>query len=235
MISIVFLNNGCHTSCNNPFTCERGSRNIVNRSVITNGFNKIILEGSGNVFVKQGDSESVRIETDDNLQQFIKTNIGDSILEFTSEGSICPTKLNFYVTIKSIKGFRIDGSGDLKTETPINASNIIFTIQGSGNIKCRNLTADNAKAEIIGSGDIEIAGSANQVFAEVDGSGNIDCSGLESQNAKIEIAGSGDCIVIARDELYVNIAGSGNVYYIGNPGTFRSSKAGSGDVIAKNK
>jgi hypothetical protein len=67
----------------------------------------------------------------------------------------------------------------------------------------------------------------------VSGSGNINCSNLKTENAEIRVSGSSDVHVFASVSLKVNVSGSGDVYYGGNPTSPEIHSAGSGTVKAE--
>ena len=61
-------------ACN--FTAVRGSGNVVTQERQVSGFDSVALSGVGEVFITQGDKESLTVETDDNLMRYIQTESG---------------------------------------------------------------------------------------------------------------------------------------------------------------
>ncbi|OGO16907.1 MAG: hypothetical protein A2Z14_01960 [Chloroflexi bacterium RBG_16_48_8] len=53
----------------------QGSRNIITEARDVGGFNRIELEGMGKVILTQGEEESLTIEADDNLMEYITTEV----------------------------------------------------------------------------------------------------------------------------------------------------------------
>ena len=90
-------------------------------------------------------------------------------------------------------------------------------IHGSGDIDVKDLRAEKFKAEIQGSGDVSVAGRADEVEVEIQGSGDVKFEKLQAKRAAVEVQGSGDSTVNVSDELTVHLAGSGDVKYIGDP------------------
>lgn len=213
--------------------CDDGSGNVISEDVTLKGsFNKVSLKGSGNIFVIQGNTESLKIETDDNLIDKILCEVQGSTLVIGAKSNICPTKLNFYVTLKDAEGFKVTGSGDVKLQNTIRADKLALVIRGSGDIK-GEVECTNLKCDVSGSGDIDVSGRAANTKIEISGSGDVDAGGLNTNWCQINIFGSGDCMVDVKDELYVDIFGSGDVVYSGDPATKEVDVKGSGDVKRK--
>ncbi len=70
---------------------------------------------------------------------------------------------------------------------------------------------------LTGSGEIELWGIAQVGDLNISGSGKIKALHLEQDECSASITGSGDMYVFVYDYLDVNITGSGNIFYRGNP------------------
>jgi hypothetical protein len=210
--------------------CEKGSGNISEEYRQVADFNTIILEGTGDVYVMNSDKETVKVETDDNLQQLVISEISDKKLYVGSRKTICPNKLNIYITIKDIKGVLVRGAGDIKIKGPFETNELKLKIEGSGSIYIKDMIAKLLKSAILGSGDIKISGRVDDAMIDITGSGNIDFLNLEALSTMIEISGSGDAKVNVKEKLMIKVDGSGDVMYIGEPPLIRTKINGSGDV-----
>ncbi len=52
-----------------------GSGNIITQSIDVSNFDRVSLEGSGDVYIEQGQTESLTIEADDNIQPLLETKV----------------------------------------------------------------------------------------------------------------------------------------------------------------
>jgi hypothetical protein len=213
------------------FICAEGSGTIQKESRNVDEFDQISVNVSGNVFYVQGDTYKVAIEADDNLLRYITTDVRSKELIIDSDKSICPHKLNIYITSKELRKVEIEGSADFFAQTPITTENLSISIDGSGDVRIDSVFSEGVWLEINGSGEIHIGGNCNTFSAEVNGSGDIFASKLNSKISKAEINGSGNAYVVAQDELVLEINGSGDVYYDGNPNRFVLNINGSGKAI----
>ncbi len=213
------------------FICSEGSGTIQRESRSIDEFDQISINVLGNIFYVQGDTYKIAIETDNNLLQYITASVRGKELIIDSDKSICPHKLNIYITSKELRKVEIEGSADFFAQTPIKTDGLGISINGSGDVRIDSVFTERVWLEINGSGEIQVGGSCTTFSAEVNGSGDIFASKLNAKISKVEINGSGDAYVAAQDELILEINGSGDVYYDGNPNRFVLNINGSGEAI----
>ncbi len=217
------------SGCFGVFICSEGSGTILKEKRNVEPFDRVTVAVSGNVFYVQGDTYKISIETDDNLLQYITTEIRGNELIIDSDKSICPHKLNVFITSKELSKVEIEGSADFFAQTPIETEDLEVSINGSGDIRIDSIFSKNSvQLEINGSGEIRVGGSCNRFTSETNGSGDIFASKLTSKIAQLEINGSGNVYITVQDELFVDINGSGDIYYNGNPSHFVLNLNGSG-------
>ena len=65
----------------------KGSGNVILEERDVSGFDQIVMAGAGQIIITQGDRESLSIETDDNLLEYISTEVtGDTLeIDFTKD------------------------------------------------------------------------------------------------------------------------------------------------------
>ena len=215
-------------------TITKGSGDIITETRQVSNFDSIDLSGSGGVIVTQGGSESLTIETDDNVMEHVKAEVVGGTLELGFEEGfnlVDYTRLIFTVGVDDLTSLSISGSGDIESDV-IETDRLDATVTGSGDIQIGTLTADEVKARITGSGDMDLTGEVAAQDITISGSGKYRAGDLRSESAEVSISGSGDATVWATDSLDVNISGSGSVDYYGRP-SMSTSGSGSGDVTSK--
>ena len=198
-----------------------GSGVLATEEREVSGFDRIVLNGSGNVIVTQGDEESLTVEAEDNLLPYIKTEVDGTTLRLSPRplGMLFfwPTKsITYRITVKSLEGMSINGSGSFTAET-LETDSLDARISGSGRISVEKLEADRVSVAISGSGTTILSGQAETQALSISGSGRLLHGSLESDSVKVSIAGSGRAEVWAEDNLKVTVSGSGTVIYAGSP------------------
>jgi hypothetical protein len=196
-------------------------------------FKGVSVTGDMDVILVPGSSFNVRVEADENLLSYIETEKdGDVLVVAPRKGyNLRPeTELKIYVTAPIINEVEVVGSGSVVSQGTITANNKLRTdVSGSGDVKL-DVDAPEVAAEITGSGNINLGGNTRKFNAEITGSGDLMSFNLLSETTDVEISGSGNAKVFASKQLGIEINGSGNVDYKGNPASINQDVAGSGNV-----
>lgn len=231
----------------------RGSGKIVTKTVDVSNFERVTLEASGDVYIQQGSTESLTIEADDNIMQWLDTRVtGDElILGMKPNGNLNPSQsVVYHLTVKDLSGIFLKGSGDFYIE-PVESESLQVSVAGSGDVEIKGLTSDKLAIELTGSGniilkdvdvetvdtslkgsgDITLVGKSSTQTLSVSGSGNYLAGDLETESTEINISGSADVTVWTKEQLFVDISGSGNIYFYGEPNTDQSG-SGSGNLTS---
>ena len=211
-----------------------GNMKIETRQV--DEFTSLSSRGPMDVQIDYGNSNSIKIEADENLLPFIETTVENGKLIIEPKKTInlkSRSKIVVHVSMTKIKDLQLSGSGNINGSGAFESDGETeLGISGSGNIKLNSARFNDVALNISGSGNIQLkTGSADDLKVAVSGSGNIDCSGVVSENADVKISGSGNASVNANKSISANISGSGNVFYKGNATNIFTKVVGSGKAI----
>ena len=219
------------------FSCDiTGDYNIGNGNVITetrtvSDFHSIKSSGSIDVEISPAESFSVEVQNDDNLMEYVITEVQNGVLEVRyKSGSYSNDHAKVIVYAPTLKDISSSGSADIMINGTLQSSGeITFRLSGSGDVD-GSVDAPSVKAYSSGSGDIKLSGRSKDFLCEIRGSGDVKCEGLRSENADVSVMGSADVHVFASVSLKVSVSGSGDVYYSGNPKNPEIKIRGSGEV-----
>lgn len=209
----------------------RGNGAIRTQARPATGFTGIALSVPARVEIRQGSTEGITIEADENLLPLIETVVKRGSLE------IRPVRKNLDIESHSIKivvqarqleELAIGGSGSMVADT-LKAGQLEMKIGGSGNVDIHRLDADRLNVAIGGSGNVKLAGTAKRVSVAIGGSGDLDASSLIADQAEVSLAGSGDAALAVRSSLQATVAGSGSIRYSGDPSVTKTI-VGSGQI-----
>jgi len=205
-------------SCKWTIGMVRGSGDIETEERDVSGFNKVYLEGIGNLIITQGDEESLVIEADDNIIPLIRADVsgGRLTIGFKRGYSFIPAaKIKFHLTVIDLDEISISGAGDINCDD-FNTDELEFNISGVGDIDF-NINAERIETTSSGAGDITLTGKVDSQDIDISGVGKYDAEELESRECSISLSGAGSVTVNASEELDISISGVGNVYYAGSP------------------
>ena len=219
------------SSCINMGERVKGSGKIISETRHVDNAEKIKLLGDMDIYIDEGPN-SVKVEGDDNVLQYVETVSDDNWLQIRTRDNInisTSEPIKVYITTPKITDLNVSGSGNIKCNQKFSVDdNTSFNVSGSGDILVA-INAPKVKASISGSGNLHISGETKDVSIHISGSGNYDGPELKAENADVSIAGSGDATLFADERLKASIAGSGNIKYKGNA-VVDSHIAGSGSV-----
>jgi len=214
------------SSCDN---CMEGNGKMATRTAKFTDITSINLAVSADVKLVADSSGIVKIEGESNIIEAIVLEQKGTKLRITSEPCFSTNKpIIITIPAKLISELQINGSGSIKSDSKMSASDLELGINGSGDIDIQ-VDASNVMSKINGSGNIVLKGAAQRHKIEVNGSGNMDAENFPTGNVAITVNGSGDCKVMATTALGIKIRGSGSVYYSGTP-DISSDIKGSGSL-----
>jgi hypothetical protein len=197
----------------------QGNGNIKRQAREVGHFTGVALALPGEVEVRTGNTESVTIETDDNLLPLIETVVDDGTLKIRNKKhvNIKTRNLKIVVQTRGVDRLALGGSGSIDADR-VQGSRVQFDVGGSGAIKVGKAEGESVAINLGGSGDLKVGeGSARNLSATIGGSGTIDMTHVRVDKASVTLAGSGDATLWIRDSLDLSVAGSGDVNYYGDP------------------
>lgn len=139
---------------------------------------------------------------------------------------------DFY-TLTGIDGggltIEVNGSGDVFLDHMLRLNHLTLNVTGSSDIKTTDARCNFINISVSGSGDIHIAGKADEGNFNVSGSGDIKAYNCVIKKLTCAVSGSGDIQCNATQKLKATVSGSGDLKYKGNPET-ENHVSGSGDI-----
>lgn len=202
------------SSCND---CIEGNGKMATRTARFTEITAINLSISADVKLVNDSLGTVKIEGESNIIEKIMLEQNGTKLRISSEPCISANKpIIITIPVKNIADLQINGSGSIKSESKMKASDLELGINGSGDIDL-DVDATNVMSNVNGSGNIILKGAAQRHKIEINGSGDVKAENFPTGNVAITVNGSGDCKVFATTALGIKIRGSGNVYYSGAP------------------
>ena len=163
----------------------------------------------------------------------IETNVQNDQLVISQENyNLRPTTLEFNITVASLKGIAISGSGDVVGKSRFVSDDFYAKISGAGDMVLELDVAD-LETKISGSGSMNLSGKTDRHDAAISGSGKINAFDMHAKNVSLKVSGSGDCKVNATETLNARVSGSGDVFYKGQP-RITSKISGSGSLESRN-
>ncbi len=211
----------------------KGNGKVTTETIQVADYDEVNVVGSMDVTLVKGSEGSIKVTTDENIQEFIEITSIAGKLKITTRNTIngLSTKkgINIEVPFTDLNAVSLVGSGDINSTDTIKASSMDLSLTGSGDINLV-IEAENLDSNLTGSGDIRLKGNATNFKVKVSGSGDYEAGALRADYTDAYVSGSGDLQVNAKKRIKARVNGSGDITYSGNPEKVDTKISGSGDI-----
>lgn len=220
----------------------------------TRSVNKAIkmldLNGPFDLIMRQGATPSLTISGEQRLLSNVVTSIDGGTLHIGTQGLMFQRRrpIQVELVLPTIEQLTIRGSGDSKIngfsgdklQVEMHGSgsaicngrfrNIDAGVFGSGELELNGGNSDKVAVQMMGSGQLTVVGSTKALKSDQTGTGALDAQHLAADSVSVDMTGSGSSTVTARQDVTLNLHGSGDVVVYGNPSRRTVTRTGSGEV-----
>jgi len=210
-----------------------GKGALVEETRTISGVSGVTLATFGNLHIEVGSSESLTVNAQENLLEYIETDVtGGRLVIGTADNveakSIKP--IDYYLTVKDLEMIKILSSGNIEAPD-LEAEQFSVSINSSGDVTIGLLNAVTLEVDINSSGNLDIAGGEVRTQnIKINSSGKYTAKDLTSDEADVQINSSGSVTIWVKESLTASINSSGDVRYRGNA-SVDASGSSSGKVI----
>ena len=191
----------------------KGSGNVQNEKRNLADFKTIEVGGIFEVEVTAQKEFSVEVEADDNLLQYIKTEVHNGTLEISTEKRISPKE---------------------RIRVRISAPNIErLEVSGASKLSLANVKNDALRVDASGASKIKVDGETRNLEVELSGASRLDAENLKAENVSVDGSGASSASVNVSGDLKADLSGASKVTYSGNPRNLEKSTSGASSVKGK--
>lgn len=207
-----------------------GHGNVVTKERNVDSFTGLKVSSGIDVYLKQGNNESVTVEADENLHEYILTEVRNGVLNVYSEYNIRDAdKKRVYVTMKEIKSIKTTSAGDVFGEGPINCDRLELSASSAGDIKIQVKT-NQLDVDISSSGDITVTGETDMLRADLSSAGDLNAYELRSREADVSVSSAGDADINVSERMTARASSAGDINYKGNPRNVDAHSSSAGGI-----
>lgn len=121
------------------------------------------------------------------------------------------------LSTRDLRTVAVIGAGQFTVNGPVAAQRVDLTVTGAGSITAPALTADQLVATLIGTGQLNLGGTARSARLLANGAGEITAEGLVANEAIVRTDGSTAVTVTARYTATATSTGLGPITILGKP------------------
>lgn len=132
------------------------------------------------------------------------------------------------VTLPSVAGVAIDGSGDVMLDHA-DGARFAAAQSGTGDLRIDRLDVPTASLTMTGTGDLHAVGHVDTLSVSVSGTGSAEIDKLSADRATLTSSGTGDIDLGEAKTVTGSLSGTGSIKVAGHPSCSISTN-GTGDV-----
>lgn len=213
--------------------CVEGTGEITSERRVQTAFTGIEVGGNINVVIEQTAPTSngyIVVHAQENIIPLVKAEIKGDILHVETEGCLNTTEpIKVVVVAPVLTSIDYSGSGQVLCYMMFATPEMRIKQSGSGEIVFR-MASQKTEIEHSGSGKLLLNGGTNELNIVSSGSGRLELDAFRAENVTVEHSGSGDVSFQSHSSLEVQLSGSGNVLYRGEPQNLQQENTGSGTI-----
>jgi hypothetical protein len=194
-------------------TAQDGNKNVITQTRNVATFDGLSVSGIFKVIFTQGEPQSVKIETDENLMGKVITEVHGGILELGTKGSINnPTRMITYITAKDLKSLGMSGATKFTATNKIVTPKLNIELSGVANATL-SANVPNVTCSLSGTAKLDLEGTGNQISADLSGTAKLQASNFEINDAKVDASGVGSATINATKTLSLSASGASKIKY----------------------
>jgi hypothetical protein len=207
-----------------------GNNKVVTKERNTEPFTGVRVSSGIDIFLKQGNNESLSVEADENLQEYILTEVRNGVLNVYTEVNIREAeRKRVYVTMKEVNSIHTTSAGDVFGETPVKSDRLELSASSAGNIKLE-VYAKEIKVNISSSGDVSLTGEVDNLEADLSSAGDLNANDLKTREADISVSSAGNADINVSEKITARASSAGDINYRGNPKYVDAHSSSAGGV-----
>lgn len=208
-----------------------GSGNVESEVREVRDFHGIDAASGLNVFVEFGEmSNEIEVIADDNLHEYIITEVENGILKVKSRRNIRrAASKDVFIKAGKINEIEVSSAADLIGENLLVTDDIDIEVSSAGDLEL-SLEADRIRVDVSSSGSAKLKGDARSLIADVSSAGNLNAYDLIVEDADVDASSAADAKVHCTKSIRADASSAGSVRYRGNPEARNTSSSSAGSV-----
>jgi Putative auto-transporter adhesin, head GIN domain len=194
LVLLTALAAGCHGHFGNQVKGS-GKRELQKRQVAS--FTSISAEGAFTIEVTCQKDPSLEVEGDDNVLEYVTTDVGSNILRLKNTRSYSTTEpVKFRISVPNLEG---------------------LSVNGAGRVDIKGMNNDKFEIDTNGAAMIVVSGNTKVIDVGANGAGKIDAQNLHAARGVVDSKGVTRIDLDVANQLDVTVSGPSTVTYKGDP------------------
>jgi hypothetical protein len=210
---------------------KNGNGNVVTQERnVSSDFNKVRGSAGLDVYLTQGDENKIVVEADENLLEYIETEIENGKLKIRSTENIGRAKAKkVYVTYTSLNTVEASSGADVIVNSVLKSENITLDASSGADLEVE-VFAREVFAETSSGAEIKVSGKATSLKANASSGSELNARTLLVVNCNADASSGADITVNVKDQLDTETSSGGDIKYYGDPAAVSKNNSSTGSV-----
>lgn len=210
---------------------KKGNGNVVTQERdVSENFTEIRGSAGLDVYLTQGNEYKIMVEADENLQQFIETDIKNGKLHITTSENISWSEAKkVYVTFVEVNSIEASSGAEVIGNSLIKSETLSLKASSGADLEVE-VFAKDITAQTSSGAEIKVSGKASSLFAKASSGSELNAKELLVVNCTAEASSGAEIKVNVKEKLDANASSGADIRYSGNPTSVNSNKSSSGSV-----
>ena len=209
LLTFAIFTIGCSCSYNSI----HGNGNEITKTFNVDEFEFIDASNAFEIEVLVGESQSVKVSTDENIMEYVKVFVkGNKLYLGMESGHSYNENVKATISVESLKG--IDLSGACK-------------------IDVKHIDATQFNVDVSGACKGKLSGKVTNLNMDLSGATKLNTVDLIAQNLNIDMSGASKLDVHCENELKVEASGASKINVYGDPKSSKTDFSGASSISYK--
>jgi hypothetical protein len=204
----------------------------------TDSFTSIEVSDAISVYITQGDTEQVTVETSRSFLKHIETTVSGGVLHISVDRSFYLLRphrepdIKVYITMRTLTGINSSGACEISCTGNFETENLRIELSGASKFDCASIDASSVIIDASGASEISLSGTAlNMNISSMSGASELKCFALVCEYIYMDLSGASEAVVNVNTGLNVIASGASVIKYIGSPTTIKQDLSGASELI----
>jgi len=212
-------------------TAIRGSGEVISIDVPVDDINRLVVSHSFEVNVTVGETPSLTLTLDDNLEAGLDVGMdGDTLrIGLKPRTTVTNATLQADLTVDSLEAIEGSGAVGIHLSSTLTGSSLDLRLSGASTIDGQ-VDSETMDGEISGASDVTLSGRAGTVVIDASGASDLSLLELEVAELKISLSGASSAEVKVKDSIEASLSGASSLGYRGDPDVTTLDVSGSSSI-----
>lgn len=213
-----------------------GSGNVVSLTQEVSEFDRLVISSAFQATIRQGETFSVLIRIDDNLQQHLRVNQSGQTLEIGLDPDLTPAIGSWTseaeITMPALSALEASGASDATLTGFASEGSLQLEVSGASSIS-GDIQAGSTTMVASGASSISLTGEGGALTLDVSGASSAQLGNYACTDVRASLSGASDALVNARGRLDADASGASHLGYVGSPSLGTINTSGGSSVEAR--